>query len=527
MTPPATLTQLGTIIAENSQGNDEIRSTCEAMAIPPETVSEAISLIVEESRRKTPDHNLIDTIGFMVGKALEALRYGVERFDATAITEVETVRAQIKDLAHKGKLDPDILLLILCQFVVAKLDPGDELKAMMANFVDHQLPSALPDKTEIDRTLADLSKKCHGDIFLLQAQLAEQASAFPESHRARIVAALLGAPDPTLWEMTLGWLLDSGATTRRDTAILLREAAAAGQISGTMLRRLMAIRNWVPADDRAAVDAVIRICHENGVECAPVGATELRDVVASAIDGSGAQSVFVVVKDGHKEAAVSLQLKQGIGVRNAWVNGGLSKAQVDLFLSQVEVQAYCYDSGPEHLRLTLGHALAMAQKSGVPPPFGLIDVLEKAGLSTIPPKAVPVDDLVARLMAEIPAECLTPPMVAQALADSGDWKAEFPFLASWFDIDEDVDTLLRDEAASAQRRAELLLDQHFSTRRLRWAELLAWTALTLRQDKASKDVWVSVTLVARELLGQRPLTDIPVMTTIAEKTVEVWESRFL
>jgi hypothetical protein len=529
MMPQAALIQLGKVVAKSLASghvsNNGDSSVGEALVAYPDAVPDVLDLMARESRKKKPNHALIGAFGFMVGTALETLRFRVERSYPEAVGAVEAARARVLSLAQEGRLDPGTLLLMLRQFVSAKLDLGDDLQLVMASLMDHETVRVLPGKADIDRTLAEMAEECGGDIFALHAELAEQVSTFPETHRVGIVAALLGAPDPSLREAAIGWLLDSGATTRRDTAGLLHQAATAGKITDTMLRRMIAVRNWLPDDDRPAVDAVIRACRQKGVECASLGACEVREVVATGVDGSGAQSMFVMVKDGRKQAAAALLLKRGVGVRDAWVDAGLTKAEADMFLYQVETQAKCYDSSMDYVRLSLGHALAVARGSGVLPPFALVDVVERAGLAAVNPEAVPVDSLVARLVADIPAERPTAAMVTKALKGSAAWEGDFPFIESWFEDDGAVDTLLDGNRLSAKRRMALVLTEYLPSRRAHWAELLAWTALTLRQDEATEDDWMGFALVARELLGDRPLAEIPLMTMIAKETVQAWRSR--
>ncbi|HLN23965.1 MAG TPA: hypothetical protein VK558_08275 [Patescibacteria group bacterium] len=528
MIPRAALTKLAKLVAQDltdGHMSGGLQGVGEALAAAPNGVPDVLDLLAKEAGKKKPNGALVDAYGFMVGQALEILRYGVERNASNAVEAVAAVRAKVRSLVEDGKLDPGTLLLILRQFASAKLDLGDDLQELMASLIDHESVSILPGKAEIDDTLAEMALACGGDAFALHAELAEQTSTFPESHRAGIVAALLGAADPSLREAAIGWLLDSGPTTRRDTASLLQQAASAGVVSGTMLRRLITIRNWLPEDERPAVDAVIRTCRQKGIECAPLKAGAVREVVASGIDGSGAQSLFVVVKDGRRQATAALLLKQGVGVRDAWVNAGLTKAEADGFLFQVETQADCYDSSLDHVRLTLGHALAAARESGVLPPFGLVDVVERSGLPSINPEAAPVASLVAQLLSDIPAGRQNAATLAEALKGSATWEDNFLFLESWFEDDGAIDALLEGKQLSAKRRAALVLDKYLPARRARWAELLAWNALTLRQDEATEDDWMDFALVANELLGDRPLSEIPLMTVIAEKTVGAWETR--
>ena len=226
-----------------------------------------------------------------------------------------------------------------------------------------------------------------------------------------------------------------------------------------------------------------------------------------------------------RHAAAALLLKQGIGVRDAWVNPGLTKAEADMFLFQVASQADCYDGDLDHVRLALGHALATSLVSGILPPFALVDVVERAGLAAINPEAVPVEGLVARLLADIPAERRTPAAVDEAVTGSAAWEDCFAFTGSWFEDVGAVDALLEGKRLSMRRRAALVLDGYLPARRARWAELVAWTAMTLRHDEETGDDWMDFALVAAELLGDRPLADIPVMVAVAGKTAGVREAR--
>jgi hypothetical protein len=528
MLPRTTLIQLGKLVAQDLAAerpvSDGLAEVGNALAAHPQSIIELLDLIAKESGKKKANDVLIQAFAFMIGQALDMLRFAVERNFPEAIEAVAATRVKVLALARDGKLDPGTLLLMLRQFVIAKLDLGEQLQAVMATLTEHQ-SVASPGKTDIDRFLADLAKEHDGDVFAFQAHLAEDASAFPENHRAGIAAAVLAAPDPAVREAAIGWLLDDGTAPRRDVANLLEQAAATGLVSGTMLRRMITLRNWVPDGDRPALDAAIRACRRKGVECTVSKAAEVKDVVASGFDGSGAQSVFILVREGRKHAVAALLLKQGIGVRDAWVRSGLTKSEADMFLSRVESELDIYDSDLDFARMALGHFIAVNQASDVMPPFGLVDLVERTGLAAVNPDAVSIEAMVARLTDDIPARRMTAAAVAKSIKHSAEWHADFTFLDTWFEDDGAIDALLNGKRLSAKRRAALVLDEYLPTRRLRWAEILAWTALTLRHDEAMEDTWIDLVLVARELLSDRPLVDIPLMTFVAAMTVEAWKSR--
>jgi hypothetical protein len=158
------------------------------------------------------------------------------------------------------------------------------------------------------------------------------------------------------------------------------------------------------------------------------------------------------------------------------------------------------------------------------PPFGLVDFAERAGLASINPEALPVADLIALLVDDIPPARLAPASVTEVLQDTASWHMRYPFAQGWFEDDHAVGALLGGKRSTAQRRTTLILEQYLPTRRARWAEILGWAALIMKHDRTSAELWVDFALVARELLSERPLSEIPLMVTIAAITVEAWKA---
>ena len=74
-------------------------------------------------------------------------------------------------------------------------------------------------------------------------------------------------------------------------------------------------------------------------------------------------------------------------------------------------------------------------------------------------------------------------------------------------------------AGGHRRRNALVVGELLSQRRRKWAELIGWTAVTLKADKTSQG-WEAFAVVARELLADRSLTEFPIMRDIADRTVE-------
>lgn len=527
MIPRTALIQLGKLVAQDlasGTANDSLTTVGEALASDRKAMLTLLDLVAKEGAKKKPDDQLLSAYGLLFGQGLEVLRYGIERAHPEAVASVAAVTTQVRELATAGKVDSGILLLLLQQFVSARLDLDPELQALMGDMMEQAPPSTMSPGA-IDGFLADLVRHFDGDAFAIHGQLAEQAAAVPETHRAGMAMALLGAPEPVLREAAIGWMLESSATTRRDIVGLIEQAAARRLVSGTMLRRMITMRNWLPEAERPALDAVVKACRLKGVELIALSAAKIVEVVASGIDGAGAQSLFVLVKEGRKHAVASLLVKQGVGVRDAWVSHGMTKAQAEGMLDHIGFQMQQFDTSIDYLHQALGDALSVNAQSGELPPFGLVDFLETLGLATANPEPLPGDELLARLVDAIPGRMRGPASVKRALKASARWPAEYGFLESWFEDGGDLDGLLGAKKLSPQQRHALVLDQYLPSRRVAWAQRLCWTAEMFRHDPEQNADWLDFALVAREVAGDRPLVEIPVMVMVAGITVEAWMAR--
>ena len=153
------------------------------------------------------------------------------------------------------------------------------------------------------------------------------------------------------------------------------------------------------------------------------------------------------------------------------------------------------------------------------PPFGLLSFAETVGLESLNPEAMPVEQLLNKLCSEIAPKQLSPQGIDRALAASTHWSNQHPILETWFEDNALVRQLLAKRQPRTKQRTALLtgpLQEH----RQKWAELLAWTAFAMKHQRDETD-WRDFAVVARELHGDRPLSEIPLMPLIAEATLAV------
>ena len=133
--------------------------------------------------------------------------------------------------------------------------------------------------------------------------------------------------------------------------------------------------------------------------------------------------------------------------------------------------------------------------------------------------------MVEALPAEIPPERTGTAAARNAHRASAEWEQKYETVATWFEAGGVVEDLLR-PLRTRKRRIEAVSTQLLPARRTFWAERCAWMAATLKEGAAEgDDAWRDFALVARDLVGQRPLDEIPLVARIAAATVEAFEER--
>src|SRR3954447_13289058 len=437
MMPPdrTALARMGKlVIADVAAGRPGLNSEAVSRALEarPEAALDVLDLLLAEAGKKRRNERLVTAYSYMLGQALEYARYAIEGGFEHAAELVEAVRQRLLAAGRQGQAEPALLLMVLREFASAKLDPGPELRALMEKQMEAMaLDAPVPEPGAegipgLDNHFEELAREVGGDPFALHAHVQEMGSAFPDDQRAAFGAWLLQAREETAREAALGWLLDASASVRNSTSSEIEHAAARGGVSGTMLRRLIAVRNWLPEVDRASVDRAVQACRRKGVEIGSWPQPQVREVLTSVIDGSGAQSVFVLAREGRRQAIGCLLLKHGIGIRAAWARHGPTRREA----GRVPGQLQAIDLLPtslDYVRIAAAHALATNLASGVMPPFAMLDVMETMGLQGLQPEALTAEAMLGLLEAEADPALSQPEMIAEVLTSSRAVADEFDF----------------------------------------------------------------------------------------------------
>jgi hypothetical protein len=520
VTPRAAIQQIARMVRDDIRSGElspGAHSVGDMLAAQPEALLLIIDLTGAEGRKKRPDATMHHAYSFMLGQTLEHLRQRSEAGNGHATMVIENVRAAIAQQMRTGKLVPTAAMALVSAFSRAGIEVGEDIRSAMDHAMiqtgagQQNLPT--PDVAEM---LKDLVKACDADPFLIQSQFAELTAAMPAGLQLSLLEGLVLADDSSLREAAIGWLL-AGPAIATPLASILEETARRGLVSATSVTNLILIRNWVSEDRRRAIDAIIRAARAVGSAPEKRPAIQVRELLISERDGAGAQSIFASIKQGRKNALVSILIKQGHGVRDAWVASSLSRPEIEDMLDHIASEMSVHETTAEDTALILSSALADGPASS-PPPFGLVQAITLIGLSDVASKFVSVDDLVASMLADADAAVTDTKAVERAVRASGRWLATNPQLDSWFE-DGDIVTAAIKGKRKIEDRIAAIIENVLEPKRAYWASVIAWSAFAQRGDGHGSD-WIEMALVAREMASERPLTEIPLTRFIAVQTEE-------
>lgn len=462
----------------------------------------------------------IAAYGFLLSQQLEFLRYGVDRGRTQDIERVEQFQYRVIELARQGQLSNGGVNQIAVLLRHAKLAPLPEMFEVAAELMQDEPPAAIMQITQLSRIFGELADTVHGDPFEVARGVSELCCSMPTDALGIVSEMLMHEQNEALREAVPLLILDERPKVRQILGRVLH--AHAKNLSPVSLRRLITLRNWLPESERKTIDETIKTARRSGIECASWPEPPPVEFLASCIDGSGAQGLFLMTQSGRKHQLFSILLRLGKGVLDASTLPDLTKKQRDAILEDVSSQMEMTAVTSDYVDRTLQHHLAAASLSGTLPPIDTLKVAETVGGLNWLQQPIDLDAAIDQWLREVPSKLLTSAAVKEILQSSALWAGHTGISKSWFEDDQAVETLL---AGTRARKPETLvnkiLKEIIEPRARLWAERCFWAALWCRE--APDDIrifWPHFLIVAKALIQGHPLKDISLMTAIAEETFE-------
>jgi hypothetical protein len=217
---------------------------------------------------------------------------------------------------------------------------------------------------------------------------------------------------------------------------------------------------------------------------------------ASLPDGAGAQSLIAAVQAGGRRGVAMLMLKQGHGVKDAFVIPCASATEQKRMLGRVLGEIETFDIEPGYIAEALAVSLGESVALGAPPAPGLVDMIAFWGGDALSPAPSAAEDILAAIGATEKLPGLSKAKSAALIEASGEWVEHFEQSDAWF---EDTGPL---RAAITRARTDngrtTAVWKHLETRRQWWARQFAVSAATVKaQTQPDSQLWLSFAAVAQ------------------------------
>ncbi len=476
---------------------------------------------------KRRDDNLVAAYLEMLSLQLEFVRYRLDRGWDWAVRMLDEYQQTLIELAETKKVprddwfqmaaaltearvpvsDETQTALAAAGFEAEEVGPPEEMQAMLRGFLD-ELANMLASPFEVIETLKSPS------------------ALMPASLRGFLATELTLSPHEKLRDAVPLMLLDDDSVVRRDAAAALEQSAQLETLSSDSLRRTIAIRNWIPAADRPAVDAMVRKARMAGVPIgswpAPVADLEYH---ATMIDGSGAQSILTVSRLGRKGLFGGLLLRHGTGVVDAWADTDLVRSKVNRLLKEAKLGGIFTQVDKGYVDAVIQHAIAVGVEHNAVPPEALLEVAEAVGGSEWKDRRLDLRAEADRLFAELRESERSAEGIAALYEHGLEWMSDDPIIGSWFEDGPEVSRALG-KLARTDRSGMLAVvtNEILPPERPVWAERFLLMALWAQASTEPKyrNRAADLVAVAHALLGDDPIDSVPIMGLIAVQTVRAF-----
>jgi len=457
----------------------------------------------------------------LLSRILDEARMNQENEEPRASDFLQVLAAGLTERTDAGELDAETCFGLCQAYLRAGLTPPDQLRTAPNAFEAQAAGEGLelPDVADLAEGLVPDGSTPFGSY----TGLREVVGAMPAQVTTAFLTQMIGQGDRRMIAIGRYFLLDPVAEMR-DAALagfgLLAEGA---NVDAALLSDLILIRNWLPNGE--SLDALIK----TALRREPSGGTvphpwQLHRVMTSLPDGTGSQSILGVCSRGSTRAVAAAMIKEGHGIKDAYVIPCSSRSDQKTIVEQIEQAMTMHDVSPSYVASAIGFALGDGLAHGAVTTPGFLDVAPMFGIGDVTPQTGGHAALLAVVDPEGELGSLSDNRLSRLIGKSRDWFSEHDISSSWFVSDATLMAAL--EEASTAASAKKIVVGYLDERRDHWTNFFARSALILRHDRrAPPDAWMSFAVVAQALEAGREIKKIPVFEDILGQTLEVATAR--
>jgi hypothetical protein len=292
------------------------------------------------------------------------------------------------------------------------------------------------------------------------------------------------------------------------------------------LSRLQVIKNWYPASYHEQFNRWIKQQRKKGVVfSSDVRAPKIR-IKASEVDGSGAQGIFIHIKNNRKNRLAGLLLKYEIGIKDAWITPMISSRDITRYYNEAfgdSVMLREVDSS--YLLMMTNHFLALTIEQGGVPDLHFLEIQEELGLHWLPCK-LDIPYLMEHLSVQISP--FTQESIELSFKRSKLWPKSKRFTESWYMESTQIDKLVNQccnftdgvKVCDFSAAIKLVFADEMELHRDRWLFHFLWVALWIKvHARKNEKTWQDGFFIAHAIYTGTPLNAIPIMHEIVYQSV--------
>ncbi len=453
---------------------------------------------------------------------LENIRFKSERNHGWAIAMIERYQDELQAMARRRDIDIKQWQSLVIALDRAKITIRPEVRVASLDLAK-DLNTICPPESDFKHVMEGIAEAGGGDPFQIARHLFESMVMMPTDFASVAVIMISDATLPALRDVLPLTLLAPENMSRRAGAAMLEQMAAEKRLTSTGLRRLIALRSWLPEAERPAVDQAIRKARLAGVDCAPWPAGQVRSLKATVVDGSGCLSLIGLAKDARRTMFTGILLKQGFGVRGAMLERNTARSEAETMLNAVASQVLSLAVDRSYLDRMVQHALWTGASLSRVPPLELLEVAESLGAAEWRAQRLDYEAELEQMLSGLPSGQGTAAAQLEAVRRSAEWVAMPELAGSWFEDDESAREICAAYSRTSKKLITALLEEVLEPRRDVWIERLVWMAMWSKAGKPGPGLprWSDFALVARALIDGAPLAKVPLMTGIAKRTAVI------
>ena len=491
----------------------------------PQAAFELLVLMVNHfEEQEKPNNWLITAFLDLMRQPLEEIRYGVDRQFEWAKDLVENFQNEVVELAGSGRLPPPAIKAIMDVILDAKIQHSPGLLQAHDEMLERCAPEmGIPSRGEFVKMIHDFIVQHEEDPFGISDGISDLVRYMPKEGQSFMIGEFLNADFSVVKDAVALLTLNPETWIRKEALQWLLENAKT--ITPTALRRLIVIRNWIPEDEKKILDQVTKTARKKGVECAQWAPGEkVEKIQSSQIDGVGAQGFMLVTKPGVKYRFSSVLVKQGVGIADAWSTPVITKRKLSETLRQVKEASVLVEVSNRYLEATIRHYIQVGLDAGVPPQIGLLQIAEMMEMTSWLAQRLDFQTLLDEIIDETTEGNIGSDSVEKIIKSSAMW-GDLPGISdSWFEESQEVvEFFQNNRPLKRDRLIQKVLADICEPNRQTWSEKFTWTAFWYSEQQkryGKKDSMAyHFAFLARELYAGRPMKELPLMETIARRTV--------